>query len=60
MLWPKAGRHRILHRARPLLLPRSKTFTVAGWAYKAVDMIAGRMEGIHMASTEVSDVRAKT
>jgi len=59
MLWPKAGRHRILHRARPLLLPRSRTFTVAGWAYRAVDMIAGRMEGIHMASTEVSDVRAK-
>ena len=33
----------------------SKTFTVAGWAYGAVDMIAGRMGGIHMANTEVSD-----
>ena len=54
MLWPKAGRHRILHQARPLLLPRSRTFTVAGWAYRAVDMIVVRMEGTHMASTEGS------
>ena len=28
----QAGRRRILHQARPLLLPHSKTFTVAGWA----------------------------
>ena len=50
MSWPKAERPQILHRARPLRRLRSKTFTVVGWASRAVDMIAVRMEGIPMTS----------